>query len=171
MIIVMIFATYCFLCLCGYLTMKELYDNNVGRSLRGVKNPWLYYFLQFTWGLLPNILCALVTIILLLFGERPYRRGWNFYFKATSGGAISLGIFVIGGDSMGDYVECHEYGHSIQNIWFCPFAIGMMFIPSVVRCLWYAIMRFFGRPPKKDYYSIWFEAQASNSGLDYFRDN
>ena len=58
----------------------------------------------------------------------------------------------------------HEYGHSIQNLWWgwlMPFVIC---IPSAVR-YWYREIRYaIGKPPKTKYDDIWFEGQATKLG-------
>ena len=136
-----------------------------------VNNKPLYYILQFTWGLLTNLVGLFVFIPLAVFclvfkKEKVKKFHNNFYIRiGKRWGGFSLGVFIVLGKDQPESSKYHESGHSLQNIvWgpLFPFVIG---IPSATRwCYRYLT------PKKKhpDYYSIWFEGQATEWGLKYF---
>jgi hypothetical protein len=157
---------YVLWCIAGYAVMEAMYDFGV-EILPNVRRRWVYYLLQFTWGLPMNVAGLLVAGVMLLCGKRPYRYGWNYCFEVKGNAGLELGIFFIApiGDSVS--TKNHEVGHAIQNIYFGPFSIGMVSIPSVLRFWARRIQRLVGRPPKTDYDDIWFEGQASKSGNEF----
>lgn len=125
----------------------------------------LYYLIQWTWGLPLTFLGALSYIIfvkILKYKTYKYRNlicivvPWNF-------GGLNLGMFAIHGEKNYSLIS-HEYGHSIQNLWWgwlMPFVIT---IPSAAR-YWYRELLFKkGVPLKTGYYDIWFESQATKLG-------
>ena len=129
---------------------------------------WLYYVLQWTWGLLANIVGGLGFIIC-----KCFRRNSGFYRNAVyvtlpwNFGGLSLGMFIFcGQDCL--YVRSHEYGHSIQNMIWGPLFIFAIGIPSVVR-YWYREWYYKYKYPTTrtslpDYDSIWFEGDATAKG-------
>ena len=123
-----------------------------------------YYLIQWTWGILPNILGAIGFLIAAAakWPIQRYRKAiqilvpWNF-------GGLSLGMFIFRGVA-NESVLPHEYGHTIQNLRFGPsflFAIG---IPSAIR-YW---KREFIKDKKSlpPYYAVWFEGQATQLGKE-----
>lgn len=160
-------ALYVILCGAGYIVMDCLYYNKIVTALPNVKQRWLYYLLQFTWGLTMNICGALMAAVLLCCGKRPKRYGWDWCFELNVNGGLSLGIFMIAPVGFCDDLKDHEHGHSIQNMYFGPLFLGMVAIPSVVRFWVREIQYKIGRPPKTDYDEIWFEGQATASGRKF----
>lgn len=139
----------------------------------------LYYILQWTWGLPLNIIGALAFIVCgainlwssciynkTVFRIYRYRKAICIVAPKSFGG-IDLGMFFVRG-KYDENVCAHEYGHSIQNIqwgWLFIFVIGL---PSLLRAAWRMFYRRFiynkTRKKLSDYYSIWFEKQASLYG-------
>ena len=131
----------------------------------------LYYIIQFTWGLPLNIVGALVWLVLKIFcrkmHEEKYRNAicivvaWNF-------GGLNLGMFLIRGESC-ESCCAHEYGHSIQNLWWGPLMPIVITIPSAIRFWWIkAYIKWFYPKTRKalsPYTAIWFERQADVLGL------
>ena len=97
----------------------------------------LYYALQWTWGILQNILGSLITLFLIRKPHFWYRNAlvtrWNF------GGSMGIGMFIFLGKALsGDAtvqqirrtearILVHEYGHTIQSVILGPlflFVIG-----------------------------------------------
>lgn len=126
---------------------------------------WWYYLIQLTWGLPLTALGMLSYFLLVgIFGCYSYRYRnmicivipWNF-------GGVNLGMFAIHGEKNYSVVS-HEYGHSIQNLWWgwlMPFIIAL---PSAVR-YWYREIRYaINKPPTTKYDDIWFEGQATALG-------
>lgn len=122
----------------------------------------MYYLIQWTWGILANILGALVFLFAAAakWPMQHYRHAvqilapWNF-------GGLSLGMFILRG-AANNSVLPHEYGHSIQNLRFGPLYLFAIGIPSAIR--------YWKREFTKDksnlppYDAIWFEGQATKLG-------
>lgn len=128
----------------------------------------IFYLIQFSWGILMNILGIIVSLFMLITLHKPHRLGPNFYFicKKSEGFGFSLGIFaIIGADCEGDEIIMHECGHGIQNFFFGPFALFFFFIPSIIR-YYYREIKYYnkGLTPKTDYDAIYFEGSATKWG-------
>lgn len=119
-----------------------------------------YLFLSFTWGIIQTVIGV---IALAAFASAGYpiernRHGWLIR-AGTGWGGISFGPVAIVSRTANDYVEAHEFGHSIQNCYYGPFALVLVSIPSVIRYWIFKLKR-----TNIDYYSIWFEKEASELG-------
>lgn len=160
---------YIIVCETAYIVMNHLYNNGTVEALKAPKKKWVYYLLQFTWGLPMNIIGAIVALVLICFRKRPYRYGWNLCFELPVNFGLELGIFFIAPINGSAHTKNHEHGHAIQNIYFGPFTIGMVSIPSAARFWVRELMYKVGKPPRAKYDDIWFEGQATKSG-DKFID-
>lgn len=77
-------------------------------------------------------------------------------------GGVSMGLFVFLDTMSNDSMLYHEMGHSVQNIIWGPLFLPIIGIPSFVRAaLW---KKFLSKRKGANYYSIWFEAQATEFG-------
>lgn len=155
---------YAIICVIGYVMMSQLYKNNAVEALTMPKSEWLYYFIQFTWGLLANLLGGIIAIVLICCRFQPYWYGRNWGFALPINSGMSLGIFFFGPENASTHLKNHEHGHSIQNFYFGPLFLGMIAIPSVVRFWIREIMTRKGKKPKTKYDDIWFEGQATKTG-------
>ena len=92
----------------------------------------LYYLLQWTWGIIQNVIGLLLFLITLPKREIRMFNGaivsrWNVR------GSMSLGMFIfLGRDDI--RIIVHEYGHSIQSIILGPFYLLIIGIPSYLWC-------------------------------------
>lgn len=92
----------------------------------------LYYLLQWTWGIIQNVIGLLLFLITLPKREIRMFNGaivsrWNVR------GSMSLGMFIfLGRDDI--RIIVHEYGHSIQSIILGPFYLLVIGIPSYLWC-------------------------------------
>lgn len=92
----------------------------------------LYYLLQWTWGIIQNVIGLLLFLITLPKREIRMFNGaivsrWNVK------GSMSLGMFIfLGRDDI--RIIVHEYGHSIQSIILGPFYLLVIGIPSYIWC-------------------------------------
>lgn len=132
-------------------------------------NPILYYFLNFTWGIILTLIGYLLVIILLPFGRvKKFNYCLYFEFKKKTGWGFSLGttFFVTNGAST--RMLNHEYGHTVQNSLFGPLQIFLVAIPSVTR-FWYWYLKYHLKniKPKVSYDSVWFEGTATYIGEYY----
>ena len=101
--------------------------------------PFLWYLLQFTWGLPQN----LGGLFWFLFYLRKPHRIWNgavvtrIRRKRFSGG-FTLGIFIFLTEPLSEEAEhdllIHEYGHTIQSLYLGPFWSLSIGLPSMLWC-------------------------------------
>lgn len=131
------------------------------------KHSFLYYFLNFTWGLLTTLVGFIIFLVLLPSTKQvtTYRQCTKSLSKKSKSYGFSFGIniFVDYEDDVSLYL--HEYGHTCQNALFGPFAIFLVYIPSVVR-YWYRELKYYrkGLQPPTKYDDIWFEGSATKIG-------
>lgn len=130
-----------------------------------VSNKKIYYALQFTWGLLANIVGGIVFLFLKTLYKKKAKKFYNnFYIEVDKPMNFSIGIFFVVSSNARMSTKLHESGHSLQNVVWGPLFLFVIAIPSFIR-YWYRA----STPNKKhpDYYSIWFEGQASRWGEEY----
>lgn len=133
----------------------------------------IFYAIQFTWGLLLNVLGIFVVLFMLITLHKPHRFGPSIYFvcKKAEGFGFEAGVFfVVGADCEDDMgLKCHEAGHGIQNMMFGPLMLFIVSIPSLIR-YWYREFKYYrkGLEPKTDYDDIWFEGQATRLGFKFY---
>ena len=124
-----------------------------------IKNRKVYWLLSLTWGIVMSLIGLIAATAALCLGASPisYNHGMAF-FVGKDWGAINLGPVIFMSKTQDIDTLAHEYGHSIQN---CVFGPGMIIISimSFARATWRTFTN-----PKTDYYSIWFEKQASEWG-------
>lgn len=103
-------------------------------NLRSKTQKSIYWILSCTWGILTTLPGALVTLVLMCFGYKPKRFGWDIYINIGNyWGGFSLGPFFFT-DIKDNYdTKCHEHGHGLQNIVLGPLFIFIIGIRSVIR--------------------------------------
>jgi hypothetical protein len=116
-----------------------------------------------------NIIGLVVAGVMILCGRRPVRYGYGWCFEREGNWGLELGIFFIAPPSS-THTKNHELGHGIQNIYFGPFTVFVVSIPSVCRFWWRIIMTKLGYRPKTLYDAIWFEGQASKTGTRFMNE-
>lgn len=129
---------------------------------------YLYFFLNFTWGLLLTLLGYFLMLILLPLGRvRRYSYTLYFEFNKETAWGFSIGVVFFVGKQANKDIKDHEFGHTVQNAILGPFMIFLVAIPSLVR-FWYRNYLYSrGKYPKTTYDSIWFEGSASYIGLKH----
>ena len=128
---------------------------------------WLYYLLNYTWGLLPTLLGWLLYLCCMPFAHyRSKRYGRRFIgFDTKSGWGFSLGTSIFISNRISECVIPHEIGHTIQNAIFGPFQIILVDIPSAIRFWYRKILAKCGKKLIKKYDDIWFESSATSLGV------
>ena len=130
-----------------------------------VKNKKLFYTLQFTWGLVMNIIGLLVFAFLIVFKKKKPKKFYNHYYIPMDGNwGLELGMFFLSDKTEDEYILHHEAGHGLQNIVFGPFTL-FIWIASVIRFNYRNLTKNKKHPP---YDSIWFEGQATKWGYKYY---
>lgn len=123
-----------------------------------------YYILSFTWGILLTSIGCLLSLLLILLGQKPKENRYGWYFTLGLGwGGFSIGPCSIVCTDVKERTLAHEFGHSIQNCLFGPLMIPYVVIPSICR-YWYRKKKNITSPP---YDAIWFEGMATIVGLKY----
>lgn len=121
----------------------------------------IYYILNFTWGIIMNIIGAVGAGIMLAAGKQPVHHAGSIVFRiGHNWGGVSLGIFSFVCEESGKHTLDHEFGHSLQNALYGPFFPFIVAIPSATR---YWKIRL-GKLVVKNYDDAWFEGQATEWG-------
>jgi hypothetical protein len=124
-----------------------------------------FYLLSFTWGLPLTLVGCIVALLLLLFGHRPYRFGYCWYFAiGHNWGGLELGVIFLSDKSHRYHTLCHEHGHAIQNCYYGFMMPFLVCIPSAIRYWWIRYKQNRGHKDIPLYDSIWFERDATDLG-------
>lgn len=157
------------------LVAQFMFDITLKGSIFLYKHAWLYWLLQFTWGLIYNIIGSLIMFIALGInyiktktssttdlGIVSFHRHMIISFGKNWGG-LSLGWGALVATGMGDawtqHTRAHEAGHNYQNCIWGPLAIFLIYIPSLIRWVYYQT-----GVCVYSYDQIWFEDSASVIG-------
>lgn len=118
-----------------------------------------FYALSFTWGLPMSLIGLIVCTALMCVGFKPKRYGYCFCIEiGRNWGGLELGWLFLCGNGSSEATKNHELGHAYQNAFVLGLAMPIFSIISATR-YW---LKNFGF--KIDYYSWWFEKQASEIG-------
>lgn len=133
-----------------------------------IKHRWLYWLLNFTWGILTTLCGLLLSLIMLCIGKKPKRWCSIWYFQiCDSWGGLEMGTMFLRDNSNNVSTNNHEYGHTFQNAILGPFFIFIVAIPSAIR-YWYQEIRSRQHKPNVEYDLIWFEGSATDIGNDAY---
>jgi hypothetical protein len=107
-----------------------------------------YYIIQWTWGIVMNIigLCVFLFAKIKKYETYKYRNAICIVAPKNFGG-VELGMFFMRGKD-NQSVCPHEYGHGIQNLWWGPLFPFVIAIPSAFR---YWVRNFKNTEEKKDF--------------------
>ena len=140
-----------------------MYDITLKGAKFLIRHKWLYYLLNFTWGLLANILGGLITLI-LLFKKPTIRKGCVRTIIGSSWGGFSLGIFYVRDTYSNTSVDYHEIGHSYQNAMYGVLWLFIVAIPSMIRYFYQVYIAPKLNKMVNAYDLIWFEGSATAIG-------
>ena len=71
-----------------------------------MRNKVLFYVLSWTWGLLLNIVGAVVALVLIVAGKKPKKWGYCYYFEVGKGwGGMELGMFFLVNENPSVHIE------------------------------------------------------------------
>lgn len=129
---------------------------------------FLFYFVQFTWGLSVNLIGGIVFLILLKkYRHERFKNAFVTYVPGNWGG-VSLGLFIFMADKKGEgwtqNTKIHEYGHTIQCLFLGPFYWIIIALPSVV---WCNLFRSYREKNKASYYKLYCESWANSLGVSW----
>lgn len=157
---------------------KFMFNITLRCSKTLMKHMWLYYVLNYTWGLLTTLIGWIALGFVRLFLRKKVVDHGSFgpckyVMFGNNWGGLSLGTNFFLADNMGEswtlHTKQHEMGHTFQNAIWGPLAIFLIFLPSAGR-YWYQRIRKNKGKPTKDYDAIWFEGNASTIGEIYYND-
>ena len=107
---------------------------------RKVLSKGMYYFLSWTWGFLMSFIGLIVigSIKLWCFLTKkdcPLKTwGYSKYLNVgRSWGGLEFGMWFLTDSSDGRYVKNHELGHGVQNCFWGPLTLFVIFLPSAIR--------------------------------------
>ena len=156
---------------------KFMYNITFKASKFLMKHMWLYYVLNYTWGIITTIIGWIVYVFVRLFlhtrvSEKGKFGPCHWLMIGSNWGGVSIGRIFLVADYMGKvwtlHTKCHETGHSFQNAIWGPLAIFLIYISSVCR-YWYQVYC-----NKKcvvlsnEWYELfWAEQSATDIGVHY----
>ena len=127
--------------------------------------------LNHTWGIIMTLIGYGARIVLHRKGVKGERYGFATVYRVGKGwGGVNLGTTAIVSKDAPTSTIAHELGHGIQNARYGIFTPFIVHIPSAIRYHHYRHLLKKGITPKTAYDDIWFEAQATKLGVEYFYD-
>ena len=137
------------------------------RNGKKLLNRTLYYFFQWTLGVIQNTAGGLLCLFLLALN--PGREKRLFFGAVTVRWALrssmALGMFIFMGDGAArpERVIVHEYGHTLQSAFLGPLYLPIVGLPSV---LWAGLPVFakIRRERNISYFSLYCERWANRLG-------
>lgn len=147
--------------------MIKKFENLINKQALWLSNHmWLYWILNFTWGIIMSIIGLIVSLVLIILGNKPQRepsqKTWHFKVKEDWGG-VTLGTIYIRDTTSTDHVSYHEYGHTFQNAILGPLFPFLVAIPSCIR-YWIFEFRYRKGLPNPDYDDFYVEHSATLIG-------
>ena len=127
----------------------------------------MFYVIQWTWGLLENIIGLAVYLFFHKQTHFKVDKAIATLLPIKGKGNFSLGMFIFIEENQRDITIAHEVGHCYQNCYYGIFKPFIVSIPSVIR-FWV----FKGNVMTWDRYNkVWFEGQATKIGKKLFQIN
>ena len=121
---------------------------------------FIYYFLQFSWGIIQNVIGLLLWLITKDANRKSYIYYGDIVTKWDNKSSLSLGIFIfLGSDD--ERILKHEYGHSIQSLILGPFYLLVIGIPSLI---WNVCFNTYRVKRNRNYYKFYTERWADILG-------
>lgn len=136
----------------------------------GMKNKRKILFLNHTWGIVMTLIGYGARFVFLCSGIKGTKQGFARVYRVGKGwGGLSLGTtIIVAHDSYKTSIIAHELGHGIQNAMYGIFTPFLVSIPSAIRYHYREHLKKKGIKLKTGYDDIWFEAQATKLGIEYF---
>lgn len=132
---------------------------------------FLFYAVQFSWGILQNI-AGLIGYLVLYRNHEHDRIGYSFitYVDVENFGGVSIGIFIFINakrqDEWRHNTKIHEYGHTIQSLVLGPGYLIFVALPSVIWCGLPALIKY-RKENNVSYYKLYCEGWANLWGMKW----
>ncbi len=133
---------------------------------------YVYYPLQWTWGIIQNVVGLVIYVANSGRTRFRYGRSFGTFWKRYD--SMSMGMFIFlaqnlevcdleDENSVGSQVAVHEYGHTFQSLALGPFYLPVI---SMVSGIWCMIPFFVKMREKKgiSYYILYTERWANHLG-------
>ncbi len=138
-------------------------------------NAFLFYLLQFTWGIIQNLAGFIAFLILApTHKHERFNHAVITYVNAKGFGGLSMGMFIFMGTSKAEEwahdTKIHEYGHSFQSILLGPLYLIVVGIPSSVWCNFPVFVRM-RKEQGVSYYKLYCEGWANLWGRAAVKEN
>ena len=113
--------------------------------------------MQFTWGILQNLLGLVLFMFVASAGRYKGRVGRAFVCQVPFN--VSLGCFIFVSDSYDELLVKHEYGHTLQSLILGPFYLLVIGLPSMI---WAGFFEKYRQKQGISYYSFFTERWANS---------
>ncbi len=152
---------------------KQRFDYSVNRTARPTTyfRRFLFYLVQWTWGLPVNLIGAIVYLICTKILHRRWQRfGYaRIVYLPWKSGGLTLGLFIFMKDRHSSKkwtynTRIHEYGHTWQCLVLGAFYWIVIALPSAIWC------NFFEGYRKRNgvsYYKLYCEGWANKWGQKF----
>ena len=133
-----------------------------------------FYIIRFVWEVPQNILGIIIYFLNKKKINSVQKLDGRFYFQNNNFG-ISLGSFIFWMPNLQDkYSEIpvvlkHEFGHSIQSLYFGPLYLIVIGIPSIARVIYAKIFYRIKKSNWRNYYEGFPEKWADVLGEKHFK--
>lgn len=109
------------------------------KTVKGFKL-FLYYFLQWTWGIVQNLVGLVMRIFLLIKYRKNKKDSFRFFSAQVTEwskehGSMGMGMFIFyghKGEKDENEILVHEYGHTWQSAVLGPFYLLVIGLPSFI---------------------------------------
>lgn len=132
---------------------------------------FLFYLVQWTWGLSVNLVGGIVFLICTRILHRRYQRFGYAYitYLPWNAGGLSLGLFIFMKDNHPKKrwtynTRIHEYGHTWQCLVLGPLYWLVVAIPSA---FWCNVLDGYRRKKNYSYYKLYCEGWANLWGQKF----
>ncbi|MBQ5970639.1 MAG: hypothetical protein IJL52_11115 [Clostridia bacterium] len=151
--------------------MKQKAPEKKEKNFQNDLKKFLFYFVQWTWGLPVNLVGGIAFLICTKLLHRRYQRfGYAFitYLPWKQGG-LSLGLFIFMRDQHPNKkwtynTRIHEYGHTWQCLLLGPLYYLVIALPSAV---WCNVFDGYRRKHNVSYYKLYCESWANAFGQKF----
>lgn len=138
------------------------------RSIKNTLLDFLFYLVQWTWGLPVNLVGGIAYLICTkIRGCRSQNFGYaKIVYVNWKGGGLSMGLFIFMKEGHKDEkwtynTRIHEYGHTWQCLLLGPLYYIIIALPSVIWCNFFEGYRKKNNVP---YSAVYCESWANNWG-------
>ena len=130
--------------------------------MKKLTNKYIFYLLQWTWGIIANLIGLIVFLFMLCFKCSMFYYHNSIYLehKLKIHGHFSLGCFCFITTNYNIDSLNHESGHSLQNAVYGIFYLVIALMSALRFLIKYQILN----KNTSDYYNVWYEKEASDWG-------